>query len=348
MRLAVKLRRVAVRLKQLAAQSKQLAANALRGFVMGTADLVPGVSGGTMAYLLGIYTQLIEAIAHLVTALAQLLRRQLSAAKSQLSQVGWMLLLPVLVGVVVAIFSLAPVMRWLLENYPEATAGAFCGIVLASVAVARLDLSPLAPARSPAPAPQPAPARRPANIWAQLLLVAVVAGAVFVLLGLSADPRASAPLAVFFGSGALAACAMVLPGISGSFLLLMVGMYGPALDALADRDFQLLLVLAAGAAAGLALATPVLKHWLKRAPRIANAVLLGLLLGSLRVLWPWPDGVGIISRDSQKVIDGTRLDWPSWGQLWLPTLLAAGFFVLGWGAARLSDARVGRRETDQA
>lgn len=316
-----------------AAQSRRLVANALRGFAMGTADLVPGVSGGTMAYLLGIYTQLIEAISHLVAGLAQLLRRQLSMAKRRLSQVGWSLLLPVLAGLVTAVFSLAPAMRWLLDNYPEDMAGAFCGIVLASVAVGRLDLS------QSAPVSQPESMRRPANIWAQSLLVAAVTVSVFVLLGLSADPRASAPLLIFFGSGALAACAMVLPGISGSFMLLMVGMYGPALDALADRDFPILLVLLAGAVVGLALATPVLRHWLRRAPRIANAVLLGLLLGSLRVLWPWPDGVGIISRDSQKVIDGTQLGWPDWGQVWSPTLLAAVFFVLGWGGTKLGGVK---------
>lgn len=312
--------------------AKTLVANSLRGFAMGTADLVPGVSGATIALLLGIYRQFIQTISQMLASLSHLLRGNFPQANQRLRQISWRFILPLLAGIVVAVFTLAPVMSWLLDNYPEAMAGVFSGIVLASIAVAWQNLAGQAQAPGPTPnsalnptqtpnptqahSPNPTPAR-----WLEALVAVAVAVGIFILLGFSAEPRPAPALVVFFGSGAIAVCAMVLPGISGAFLLLIVGMYGPVIDAVSDRELGKLLVLLAGVAVGIAAFVPLLKHFLETIPRIANAVLLGLLLGSLRVLWPWPDGVGKVSQDSQKIVDGTRLNWPTWQEAWLPGAL---------------------------
>lgn len=304
-------------------QTKPLIANTLRGFAIGTADLVPGVSGGTIALLLGIYNQLIETIAQMVAGLTQLLRGNASQAEAQFKELPWLFILSLIVGIVAAVFSLAPLMSWLLEQYPEEMAGVFSGIVLAAIATAWQTSRHNAQSKF-----------HPLEV---LVAVAVAAG-LFVLLGISAEPHADPALIIFFGSGALAICAMVLPGISGSFLLLIIGMYGSTLEAVSDRELQKLLVLLAGAVVGLAVFTPWLKLCLNSAPRITNSVLLGLLVGSLRVLWPWPDGVGVVSEDSSKAIDGTKLQWPTWEEAWLPILLGIGFGALIFVLSRLKPA----------
>ncbi len=304
-------------------QTKPLIANTLRGFAIGTADLVPGVSGGTIALLLGIYNRLIETIAQMVAGLTQLLRGNASQAEAQFKELPWLFILSLIVGIVAAVFSLAPLMSWLLEQYPEEMAGVFSGIVLAAIATAWQTSRHNAQSKF-----------HPLEV----LVAAAVAAGLFVLLGISAEPHADPTLIIFFGSGALAICAMVLPGISGSFLLLIIGMYGSTLEAVSDRELQKLLVLLAGAVVGLAVFTPGIKLCLNSAPRITNSVLLGLLVGSLRVLWPWPDGVGMVSEDSSKAIDGTKLQWPTWEEAWSPILLGIGFGALIFVLSRLKPA----------
>ena len=317
---------------------KSLAANALRGFAMGTADLVPGVSGGTIALLVGIYHQFIGTIAQLTSAGFQLLRGRFAKCASLLKETAWDFCLPLLAGIIMAVFSLAPLMSWLLENHPEELAGVFCGVVLASTATFWQPNSTATHAtRSTAPTPTAQPHNSPTPqlpSWASLLISAVVAAGLFVLLGLSSEPHSSLPLLAFLGAGALAICAMVLPGISGAFLLLVIGMYEPVIEAISHREITQLLVFAAGAAVGLAGFAPLLKRCLDSAPQITNAVLLGLLLGSFRVLWPWPHGVGVVSRDHAETVDGTQLAWPSWSQAWLPAALGLGFFAVLWWLLR--------------
>ena len=299
---------------------KSLAANALRGFAMGTADLVPGVSGGTIALLVGIYSQFIGTIAQLTSAATQLLRGRFAKCASLLKETAWDFCLPLLAGIITAVFSLAPLVSWLLENHPEELAGVFCGVVLASVTTFWQPNSVTSRATTPAQLPN----------WARWLISAAVAAGLFVLLGLSSEPHSELPLLAFLGAGALAICAMVLPGISGAFLLLVIGMYEPVIEAISHREITQLLVFAAGAAVGLAGFAPLLKRCLDSAPQITNAVLLGLLLGSFRVLWPWPHGVGVVARDHTETIDGTQLAWPNWSQAWLPAALGLGFFAIIW------------------
>lgn len=350
------------------------AVTALRGFAMGAADLVPGVSGGTVALLLGIYERFIGAIRGIAAIGGRLLRGDISRARSKFKEADWVFVLPLGVGIVIAVFSLASLMENLLHDYPEEMAGIFMGLVLASLVATYLSLerptdhansdptglsgqtdlslsatsseatftpsqqAPQSGTSSPSetashPNPKIAAKERTNNPltrltpWELLLAVAVAAG-VFVLLGFSATPQADPSLLAYLGAGALAICAMVLPGISGSFLLLIVGMYAALLAAVDDIAVAQLLVFCLGAAIGLALFSTLLHRLLTNFRRPTTAVLLGLLLGSMRVLWPWPNGVGIISRDETEAIDGTRLEWPTLSQAWLSTLLALAAFAL--------------------
>lgn len=301
------------------------AVTALRGFAMGAADLVPGVSGGTVALLLGIYDRFIAAIRGIAAIGGRLLRGDISGARRKFKEADWVFVLPLLAGIVIAVFSLASLMERLLHDYPEEMAGIFTGLVLASLVATYLSLEP--------------PAKKARLSLSELLLAVAVAAGVFVLLGFSATPQTDPSLLAYLGAGALAICAMVLPGISGSFLLLIVGMYAALLAAVDDLAIAQLLVFCLGAAIGLAVFSTLLHRLLTNFRRPTTAVLLGLLLGSMRVLWPWPNGVGIISRDQTEAIDGTLLEWPTLSQAWLPTLLALAAFALTFALSKLTNIR---------
>lgn len=245
--------------------------NLARGFLMGTADAVPGVSGGTIALLVGIYERLVHAVSEAARALGAGVRGRFGEARGHIAGIDWLLIIPLLVGILVAIVSLARLVEYLLEERPQDMAGVFFGLVAASAWVAWTLI------------------RRPA---AQHAVIAVVVGmGAFFLLSLSASDVTDPPLWAIFGAGAIAVCAMILPGISGSFVLLMLGMYEFIISAVNDRDLGTLLVFAVGAVIGLAVFSTVLDRALRRFHDLIMAGLVGLMLGSLRVLWPWPDGV---------------------------------------------------------
>lgn len=242
----------------------------IRGFLMGAADVVPGVSGGTVALVLGIYERLVASVHHGASSLGALARGNWREAGHRLGQVEWRLLLPLLAGIGLAVLTLASLIDRMLEERPVETAALFSGLVAASILIAwrlvgRWDLR-------------------------RLLLLAVVAIGAFLLLGLRRGEVASPATIAFFAAGAVAIVAMILPGISGSFILLMLGMYQPVLDAVNDRRLGVIVVFAAGAVIGLSSFATLLDRMLRRHHDTVMAALIGLMAGSLRVLWPWPDG----------------------------------------------------------
>ncbi len=245
---------------------------------MGSADIVPGVSGGTIALVLGIYERFIASVRAGSKALTLLVRADVDGFRRWMAAVEWTFILPLVAGIGVAFLTLARVIRDLLHDEPELMSAVFMGLVAGSVVIAwRLIRSP------------------------QVLhaaIIAVVGVVVFVLLGLvhgtseeSVGQVASPALWAFFGAGAIAICAMILPGVSGSFLLVVMGMYGPALEALTEFELLNLLAFGAGIVVGLALFSQVLHLALQRYHDLVMALLIGLMAGSVRVLWPWPGGV---------------------------------------------------------
>jgi putative membrane protein len=250
----------------------------VRGFAMGAADIVPGVSGGTIALVLGIYERLIASLRAGSKALTLLLRRDVAGFRRWLAAVEWAFIIPLGLGILAAVLSLARLISDQLHAQPELMSAIFLGLVAGSVVVAlRLIHRPSAQ---------------------HALIVALVGVITFVLLGIrggtdegSVGQIVEPALWAYFISGAVAICAMILPGVSGSFLLVIMGMYTPLLAAVTDRDVVTLAVFMLGAVVGLALFSQLLHVALQRAHDIVLAVLIGLMAGSVRVLWPWPDGV---------------------------------------------------------
>lgn len=265
---------------------------------MGAADIVPGVSGGTVALVLGIYERLIRNVHAGAQALKALLTGNLDAFRVALGEVEWVWLLSLLAGVLAAVGVLSSVLEGLLHDEPVRMAALFFGLVVGSLTVAwRLIRSVGA---------------------VEVVVVIVVAIALFLVLGLRSDTEVAEGTAeivtkswwIFLLSGALAICAMILPGISGSFILVMIGMYTEVLGAVNDRDLVALAATAAGCVIGLALFSTVLNWALEHHHDLVMAGMVGLMLGSLRVLWPWPHGT--------QTTDLTR---PA-GDVWIPVLLA--------------------------
>lgn len=250
--------------------------HAAYGALMGAADTVPGVSGGTVAFVCGIYPRLIDALRDGARALGHVAKGRFRQGWTELRGVDWALLVPLLAGIIVAIFSLASVMERGLEEHPVRLSGLFLGLVVGSVVVSVRQI------------------RRPDRLgW---LLIVAVALALFLVLGLrsettgeTGDPT-SVPTWAYPAAAAVAICAMILPGISGAFILVMLGMYGPVLGAVNERDLLRLGIFAIGAVLGLGAFSRLLGALMDRYHDRVVAVMIGLMLGSVRVLWPWPGG----------------------------------------------------------
>jgi putative membrane protein len=250
--------------------------DAARGFAIGTAELVPGVSGGTVALVTGVYEQLIDAASHVLGAGRTLLLGpdRVAGFRGRLAQVDWWLIVPVFVGMFAALFTIAGTMSSFVTDQPEHARGLFFGLVAASLVVPLRMLG-----------------GRPGSGAAWVREAALVVGAAvvaFVLVGMAGGGNVTEPpLWVVFLAATVAICALVVPGVSGSFFLLAIGLYATTLDAIDGRDFTYLTVFAAGAAVGLGSFVQVLRWLLHHRRRVTLLVMTGLMIGSLRALWPW-------------------------------------------------------------
>ena len=242
---------------------------------MGAADSVPGVSGGTMALIVGIYEDLIASIGSGFRALLSLVRLRLPEALGHLREVHWGLVVPLVFGIGSALVVAARFIPHLLGTYPHHMRGLFLGMVAASIAI---------------------PWRRIDRVTPRLWLITIVAAvAAFLFSGLPTASGAEPTKLVVFVSAAVAICAMILPGVSGAFLLEVLGMYEPTLGALNDRDVAYVLTFGAGAALGLGSFSLLLKELLARRHDETMAALVGLMAGALRALWPWQDAARTLS-----------------------------------------------------
>ena len=240
-----------------------------RGFAMGSADVVPGVSGGTMAFILGIYEELVFSIR--AVGRKEFWRALLHfRIKDALLAINLPFLIAVFAGIFLAVLTLAKGLEWLLENQPVLIWSFFFGLVLASVVTVAKRI----------------------KRWGVIVVAALAAGAIGAFFLVGAVP-AQTPNTWWFLllSGALASVAMILPGISGAFILLILGKYQFVLGAVNNRDIVSLAILAMGAAVGIVVFAQLLGYLLKRHHDLTVAVLTGFMLGSLRKLWPWKETV---------------------------------------------------------
>jgi len=252
--------------------------DAVRGALIGLAEIVPGVSGGTIALIVGVYDALIDGAGHLARGVARLVGdglrgRGTSAARGHFRSVRWGVVLPIGIGMLGAIVAGAAALAPLLESYPTATRAVFAGLIAASLIV---------------------PARMVGGRWSarEYVLGLLAAVATFLLTGLPQAPDQEPALWVVALAAAIAVCALVLPGVSGSYLLLTVGMYAPTLAAVNDRDLAYLAVFALGAILGLGVFVSGLQWLLAHRRRATLVIMTGLMVGSLRALWPWQDDTG--------------------------------------------------------
>jgi putative membrane protein len=282
----------------------------LKGMGMGAADVVPGVSGGTIAFITGIYEELINSIKGINLKAIKLFftGRWFSFWK----QINGNFLLAVFSGIAISVLSLAKVLEYLLENKPVLIWSFFFGLVLASSYVVS----------------------RKITRWQYPKVMALVAGIGIAFYITSVTPTTTTDASWFvILSGGLASCAMILPGISGSFILLLLGKYSFALHAVNERIILDLLLLGVGAVTGLILFANLLSWLLKKYHDITIAVLVGFMIGSLNKIWPWKETVKsiIVEGELRPLVEKNIL--PSIGnpgdQFWMAMLmLAAGIALI--------------------
>lgn len=246
--------------------SRTRAAHVLRGSLIGAAEAVPGVSGGTVALVTGVYETVISSAGHLLSG-ARAGFTDRARARAEFRAVRWDVLVPLLLGMlptlVVALLLLGPA----IERYPVQMRALFLGMVAAALVV---------------------PVRLLGTRWRRREVGLAVLGAVaaFLVTGglqLSLEPR----LPVVFLAAAVAVCALMLPGVSGAFLLLVFGLYVPSSEAVRELDLAYIATFGLGALAGLALVVKGLGWLLAHRRRATLAAMTGLIVGALRALWPW-------------------------------------------------------------
>lgn len=230
---------------------------------MGAADVVPGVSGGTVAFITGIYDELLGALSRIPEAALLLLKGQIKNAW-QLANANFLLIL--FAGILFSVFSLARLITWLLETQPIALWSFFFGLILVSCYLIGRDIQ-----------------RWNLSRW---LAFAVGAGFAWWITVASPIAWGHDPLSLFV-AGAIAICAMILPGISGSFILVLMGLYPTILLAVKQFQLSVLLVFAGGCLFGLLAFARTLQAALQRFRDVTLALLTGIMFGSLNKVWPW-------------------------------------------------------------
>lgn len=265
----------------------QLLVLVLKGMAMGAADVVPGVSGGTIAFISGIYEELITSINGIRPSLLKVWKS--SGFKAFWRALNGNFLLAVAAGIGISIISLAKGISWLLTNQPVLLWSFFFGLVLASViyvgrAIGRWDA-------------------------AAVVLFLLGAALAWLVVSLPVSEHQDGLVYLFF-SGALAICAMILPGISGAFILVLLGSYKTVLDAVHEQEFRIILVVGTGAVFGLLSFARLLKWMFSRYRNATLALLTGFILGSLRKIWPWKEVLETRVFDSKTIPVREAGVWP--------------------------------------
>jgi putative membrane protein len=286
------------------------------GFAMGVANVIPGVSGGTMAFILGIYEELINSIRRFASA--DTIKKGLSFKIKELYEtLPWPFLLSLGIGVGVALISAAKLFIWLLANYQAQTFALFFGLVAASIITVLKKVKK----------------------WNTGPIIMVIIGAIAAFLIVNIVPQETPNVWwLSFLCGIIVICAMILPGISGSFLLLVLGQYkyvwgavaGIASGEITGKSLLTLISIAAGCVVGLAAFVHLLDWLLKKFHDLTVATLIGFMIGSMWKIWPWKRVIDTVTiRGKEKVIEEANiLPQDFGGAFWLTIFLAIFGFVL--------------------
>ena len=238
---------------------------ALKGIAMGAADVVPGVSGGTIAFISGIYEELLSSISNVNLNLFKTLKKE--GFKATWKQLNGNFLASLFIGIIISVFSLSKMIKWLLEHKPILLWAFFFGLVLASIIYIIKQI----------------------KSWS---VIGIIIGVLTALLGYlitvisSVSTQEVSYLFLVF-SGAIASCAMILPGISGSYILLLIGIYPLVMTALSNKDLKVISAIIIGVVIGLTTFSKLLKWLFTNYRNQMLIALTGLMIGSLNKVWPW-------------------------------------------------------------
>jgi putative membrane protein len=240
----------------------------LKGMAMGAADVVPGVSGGTIAFITGIYDSLLGAIANVNLEAIKILKNE--GLKPFWNRINGSFLLVLFSGIATSIFSLAKVFQYFVQHFPVQLWSFFFGLILASIPMLFKEVKK----------------------WDLVNLLSLVLGTgISFYITIASPSQGSESLLYIFLCGAIAICAMILPGISGSFILLLLGAYHQVLGAVSAFDLKIIFVFMLGAVVGLISFSNLIKYLLSKHFGVAMAVLTGFLIGSLNKIWPWKQNI---------------------------------------------------------
>lgn len=248
---------------------KQLLGITLRGMAIGAADVVPGVSGGTIAFISGIYEELIHSISSINLKALKILRKE--GIKPFWKHINGTFFVALLLGIAISVLTLANLVTYFLNEHPVMVWSFFFGLVLASVYIIIRTIDKW-------------------SVFSVISLMVGTAGAAYIAtLHVTAS---GGDLWYIFVSGAIAICAMILPGISGAFILILMGSYGIVMQGLKELDWLLISVFASGCLVGILSFSHLLKYLFANFKNLLLAFLTGTLIGSLLKVWPWKNNFG--------------------------------------------------------
>lgn len=277
---------------------------------MGAADVVPGVSGGTIAFISGIYEELISTISGVKPSLIKTWRTE--GFKAMLKELNGPFIISLFAGILISLFTVMRLANYLLENHPILIWSFFFGLVLASVWYVGSQI------------PR----------WNFKVLLSLLIGAAVAFYIVSLPPLGANNSSIFiFFAGAIAICAMILPGISGAFILVLLGAYKTITEAAHDFDFKTLGIFALGAVVGLLSFSKLLKWLFVHYTNITLAVLTGFIAGSLNKIWPWKQVLKSEFYGGKEVIldDASVLPWNFIGEshtFYALLLMLVGFLLI--------------------
>ncbi len=256
----------------------------LKGVAMGAADAVPGVSGGTIAFISGIYEELITTISGVNLSLLTTLRK--SGFSAFWKQLNGNFLVALLTGILISFVSFMRLAKYLIEQHPVLIWSFFFGLIVASIFFVGKQI----------------------KTWNLGTIVALILGtlAAYYITTLPLMANNDSALFLFF-AGAIAICAMILPGISGSFILVILGAYKTLSDALHDFDFKRIAIFAIGALIGLLSFSRVLKWLFNHYKNTTLAVLTGFIFGSLNKIWPWKETLTVLEKSMGQTVPVSQI-----------------------------------------
>lgn len=273
----------------MARQLKDYILISLKGVAMGASDTVPGVSGGTIAFISGIYEELINSLGEINFSLIKNWKKHGIGAVWK--QVNGNFLLSVLIGIALSVFTIMRLTRFLLDEYPIQIWSFFFGLVLASIWFLGRQI----------------------KTWGAEIFFALIlsAGLAYWITTFSATTTGISGDWFLIIAGAIAICAMILPGISGAFILVLLGVYKEVTTAVSEFDFKKILLFIIGAVTGLLLFSKILKWLFDKYEKITLAALTGFIAGSLNKVWPWKDVLDKKVIDGETYVLNEESVWPS-------------------------------------